>query len=405
MIKKIRIMIVNDNADTRASIKSMLEVFSDYKITGEASNGSEAISMVLKYQPDIVIMEADMPIMDGYDAALKITQVAPYIGIILIGTIESIYVVRKAMQCGAGDFVDLPLSASKISNAVNSLYSIKQEQRKCLIESPLVVPQRRPKVISVFSSKGGVGKTVLATNVAIALKEQTREDILLLDMDLQFGDVSELLNINPRISILDLVEDKENIDLKDVNSYVLSHTSGIKVLPAPQQPEMTKVANEKEVKEILSLFTKAFDYLIVDLAPNFDQITVGTIEMSDYLMVITTMEVPTLKNVKTSIDMLLKLEYPKENILVIINRFHSDDEIKIEEVKRFLGIDKIVCICEAPEYVSSSINMGEPIVTLYKNSEVAKQINDLCMQLIDYRRISRLRGGRSFLKGLFKRRG
>jgi len=180
---KIRLLLVNNNTETLSSLKKILEPFKEFKFLGEARNGVEAVDSALTYLPDVVIMDINMPVMDGFTAATKIARAAPYIGIILTGHAESLSIIRKAMQSGAGDFLELPFGSAELRHAIRSIYKTKQDQKKHLMEHPLVIPYRQPKVISVFSSKGGVGKTVLATNIAVSLRELTREDVLLMDMD------------------------------------------------------------------------------------------------------------------------------------------------------------------------------------------------------------------------------
>lgn len=385
MNKKIRLMIVNDNPESLASIKNLLKPYKDLRITGEITNSNHAVDIALNYQPDILLIDTNMPGLDGFTVAKNITQVAPYIGVILIGHAESIDVMRKAMQSGSGDFLELPFSGTKLYNAITSLYTEKQSQRKFLMDNPLLVPHRNSKVISVFSSKGGVGKTVLSTNVAISLKEQTREQVLLIDMDLQFGDVSDLLNIKPKTNIIDLLADKETLEPNELDKYLISHYSGIKTLAAPDQPEQADLITDQEVNEIISLFLKRFDYIVIDLAPLFNEVVLGSIEKSDHILLITTMEIPTLKNVRGGLEVLKKLNIPKDKITLILNRFQKDREIKESDVKEFLNIQELTCIEDAPELVSSSINLGEPIVQKYKDSLVAKQINALSKSLIDYK--------------------
>jgi pilus assembly protein CpaE len=350
-------------------------------------------------------MSADMPILDGYGASARISKELPYIGIILFGAVESIDIVRHAMQSGAGDFLDIPLSSRKILNSISTLYAIKQEEKKHLIENPLLIPNRQPKIISIFSSKGGVGKTIMSTNLAVALREQTRDDVLLVDLDLQFGDVTEMLNVNPRVSIIDLISDLNKIEEKEINNYFLAHSSGIKILAAPQQPEQADRVGQEDIKELFSLFIKSFDYIIVDLPPLFNETTLGAIQVSDYVLVVTTMEVPTLKNIKSSLEILAKLEYPKEKIKVVINRYKDNNELKIDHIKKYLGVNKAYCVEDDMARVIDSINSGEPLIIRHKKSSIAKQIMDIGTTLIEYKKILEEGKKSKFLSRLFHRGG
>lgn len=402
MRKKIRLLIVNDNQEFLDAIIDLLKPFSECKVVGKANNGQQAVNLALEFKPDIIIMDAKMPVMDGFTASKKITQGAPYIGIILTGVLESVEVLREAMQCGAGDFLELPLSGTKLYSAISLLYEVKQQQKNHLLKNALLIPSRRPKVISVFSTKGGVGKTVVATNVAVSLKQQTREDVLLIDLDLQFGDVGDLLNMNPKASIIDLLDEKSNIDINEFDRYLATHHTGIKVLAAPKEPEQADLVNEEDVKEIISIFRKSFDYIVLDLPPFFNGITIGCMEISDHVLFLSNMEVPTLKNVKGGIEILKKLEFPDEKIILIINRFCNNVEIKLEDIKNFIDIKKINPIEDNSEIVSTSINVGEPFVLRSSKSLIAKQITNIVNNMIEYKNNDQRKKKDSILRRIFK---
>jgi pilus assembly protein CpaE len=403
MSVNIKVVIAKNNKDSLASMKSLIESFKGIKVIGETGDGREAITLCTNYQPDIVILDVNILSLDGFQVCVKINQMFPYIGIIIIDTNENIDTVRFAMKCGASDFLQLPLSSSKLNSSITSIYEFKQEQKKQFINSPLVMPQKKSNVISVFSSKGGVGKTVIATNVAIALHRQTRDEVLLIDLDLQFGDIADMLDIPQKISISDLINKNDIAEPQDLYKYMIPHSSGIKILPSPQLAQQADSITKDSVKNIIPLLMKVFDYIVIDLPPLFNSVTIGAIEFSDYLLLVTTMEVPTLKNIKESLEILRKLDFPEEKLILIINRYYSNSDIKVSYIKKILGIEKIFYINDAPDLVSSSINSGEPITIKYKNSEVAKQIVKISENFVDYRIVLNNKVETSRFKNLLKR--
>lgn len=385
MRKKIRVLIADNRQESRKSIIGIMEASSEYKLTGEAQNGFEVVDMAFNYQPDIIVMDVNLAGLNGFDAANQITQTFPYIGIILFGSAEQDAIIRKAMQNGAGDFLEVPFSSVKLLSSISSLYEIKQKQKKQLLNTPLTIPRRQPTIISVFSSKGGVGKTVVATNLAVSIKEQTREDVLLIDMDLQFGDIADLLGIDHKLSIIDLVADRGKIELTELDKYLATHHTGIKVLSAPLIPEQADLLTEKDLKAIMCLLSKRFDYIIVDLSPLFNEIVLSAIDISDHIIIITTMEIPTLKNVKAGLNILSKLNYPDEKLTIVVNRFRNNRELGLENIKKFLDVQQVLCINDNPELVISSINNGEPLVLTNRDHIISKQIFNLSRNMIDYK--------------------
>lgn len=340
--------------------------------------------MALEFQPDIVLMSVNLPLVDGFECAKKIARVAPYIGVILIGANETVQIIKQAMQSGASDFLEVPVSKTRLQKSISTIFIIKQQQKKHFVDYPNIVPRREPKVVAVFSSKGGVGKTVIATNIAVALKMLTREDVLLMDLDLQFGDVADLLNITPKITIKNLIEDKDNLDNNEMGKYLSNHESGISILAAPEQPEDADLVGVKDVKDLVVLFKKNFDYIVIDLPPLFNEVTLGAIEIADQVFMITTLEVPTLKNIKGGLGILKRIEYPDGKITLVVNRFVSKREINGPDINKYLDVSDIYYIDDNPELVSSSINLGEPVVLKYKETMVARQIISLAKTLVDY---------------------
>lgn len=403
MLNKIRILIVNDNRDSIMAIRELLTPNSEFKIIGDAIDGREAIDLTNQYYPDIVLMDTHMPNINGYDACLKITQASPFIGVILVGYGESPDILRKSMRFGADDYLELPLSKAKLYNAIIALHKIKQKQKEKLLNNPLIIPNREPKVVTVFSTKGGVGKSVVSTNVAIALRKATKEDVLLMDLDLQFGDVAELLNINPKTSIIDLLADIDKIDVNEWSKYLSTHYSGISVLTSPFKPEQADLVSEKDIKKIISVYKKFFDYIVIDLPPLFNSVSVGCVEVADHVLMLSTTEIPTLKNVKDGIDTLKKLECPDEKVTVVINRFNNRGELKLEDMIKFLGMGNLVMINDDSATVSTSINIGDPFVLSFKKSTVAKQVLNITNNLIDYKVRQKKLNKSSIVKKVFKR--
>ena len=405
MAKKIRIILANNSQETLASLRSLLEQCKEFKVTAEAKNGKDAVDMALEFQPDIVIMSVNLPRGDGYECAKKIVQAAPYIGVILTGTAENLQIIRNSMQVGASDFLAMPVSKARLQESITNLFNIKQQQKKHFIDYPISVPRREPKVIAVFSSKGGVGKTVISTNIAVALKELTHEDVLLIDLDLQFGDVADLLNITPKISIKNLVEDKINLESNEIDKYLIPHESGIQILAAPEKPEDADLIEVNDIKDLMQLFKKSFDYIVIDLPPLFNQVTLGAIELADHVFLVSTMEIPTLRNIKGGLEILRRLEYPEGKITLIVNRFDARREINGSDINKFLNVSEIYYIDDNPELVSSSINLGEPIVSRNKETPVARQIINLAKTLIDYMTKPPVRKRQNIFKHFLAKRG
>ncbi|QGG48571.1 response regulator [Heliorestis convoluta] len=403
MRKKIRILLVNNNPTSIKTFKALIEPFENIKVTGEALTGQEALEFIDKYQPDVAIIDANMPEMTGFETTQKIKELYPYIGVILMGTAASLDVIRKAMQAGANDFLEFPLTSSKLHHSILEVHAWKLQQKQKFLSNPKQISNREPNIIVVFSTKGGVGKSILAINLAVSLKEETREDVLLIDLDLQFGDVADMLNLTPKNTIVDIPTDRMGLEPKDLLQYVTIHPSGIHVLPAPTEPEQAEMIKAQDIQEIIDLYTQIYDYIIIDLPPLFNQVVLGSIERADKILLLATMEIPTLKNVKGGLDTLQKLNVPDDKIELVLNRFQTSCELKVDDIQAFLGRVNLFLIDDNSELIRYSINTGEPIVLQHKDSTVAKQLITLSRSLIETTSTPSSKPKTSFLKRIFGR--
>ena len=248
MSEKIKVIIVDDLATTRESVVKLLQFEPNVTLVAEAATGLEAIEKVRSHRPDIVLMDINMPDMDGITASQRITGEFPETQVIMMSVQSETDYIRRAMVAGARDFLTKPFSLDELLTAIHNAY-----QRRLEMPTTAVGAQRRPaidgvaafklpsehvqegKVIAVYSPKGGVGCTTLAVNLAVALARKKFSTIL-VDGSLQFGDINIALNLKSKTTIMDLVERSDELDAELITSVVASHKNGLKVLTAPLRP-------------------------------------------------------------------------------------------------------------------------------------------------------------------------
>jgi pilus assembly protein CpaE len=217
------------------------------------------------------------------------------------------------------------------------------------------------KVITVFSSKGGCGKSFVSSNLAVLLASRTGAEIAMVDLDLQFGDLAIMLQLFPARTIYDAAQNLERLDAQALRGYLTPHRSKVFLLAAPLEPGLSETISAEAVKVILQMLKSVFRYVVVDSPPSFTDHVLGALDESDECVLITSMDVPSIKNLKLSLQTLELLGFGRNRIRLILNRADSKVGLRVQEVEKTLGTTVDVAIPSSRE-VPLSINRGTPLV-------------------------------------------
>ncbi|MEA1979023.1 MAG: response regulator [Chloroflexota bacterium] len=381
----IRVLIVDDIAETRENIRKLLQFESDVVVVGAARTGIEAIEMARETEPDVVIMDINMPDMDGITATEGLVRDVPFAQIVMLSVNNDADYVRRAMRAGARDFLAKPPSADELISTIRTLSVFAHEQKDKASQSlPSVVVQgpggghtggQRPegKVMVVYSAKGGVGCSMLATNIAVGLDTADTPTVL-VDAALQFGDVAVSLNLQAKNSFIDLASRAEELDAEFVDEVLLRHSTGLRVLAAPPRPEVADEVTAGQVRNVIQFLKRNFAYVIVDTSSNMDDITLAVLDVADLLITIATPEIPSIKDTRLLFDLLGVLEFPKERIFFVLNKTDKRSGISSDAVSENL---KCTVDAEIPldeRAITTSINRGSPLLLSDKGQPAAKSI-------------------------------
>lgn len=373
MAEKIKLLIADDVSMTRSNITRLVEFDPGVSVVGQASTAEEAIEMAKKLLPDIILMDINMPGMDGIKATKIITNEIPEIGILIMSVQNEPEYFRQAMIAGAKDYLIKPFTSDELLHAIKSVYESQQIRRNR--SSKDKQPSRQGKLITIFSTKGGIGKTTISTNLAVALGEKTGEKVCIVDADLQFGDAALFLNILPTATISDLVQD--NLETAVLPGYLCSFNQNIKILPAPLRPEQAELVTGSHITTILKLLRTMFSYVIIDTSPSFNDVNLAILDVSDEVFVVTAMDLPTVKNVKLCLEIMDSLKYNHEKVKLVLNRANSDGGLDIKEVEDILRRRFTATLPSDGKTVVSSVNKGIPFVLSNPDTIVAESIFDL----------------------------
>jgi pilus assembly protein CpaE len=408
----IRVLIVDDVVEIRQNIKKLLNFEDNIEIAGEAGSGDEAIDFISSARADIILMDINMPGMDGILATEKISVMAPSCAVIMMSVQEEQEYLRKAMMAGARDFLVKPFSNDELVNTIIKVHE-KQLQLLKYTSASDAVRKSQGKVITFFSPKGGVGKTTLAVNTAVAIADITKKKVCIVDLDLQFGDVAILLNIPMNSTISDLIDASSNpLDFDDVKSYGHKHSSGVKCYLACAKPYFAEKVKTDSIKQLLHALKEQFDYIIVDTASGFRDMELTAIDICDVVAVIVTLELSTIKSIKLSLEVFDNmLKYGPDKVKLILNKNSPSMGISPRDVIGNLKKELQILIPEDHAAATGAQNRGEPFYLDRNNpdSPVRKAVINLAFELITpedrnqfKKEIPKDSGFKSFFKGILK---
>lgn len=386
MSEKIGVVIVDDIPETREHLSKLLSFENDIEVVGMASNGLEALELAARLRPDVVLMDINMPGMDGIATTEQLTATVPTAAIVMMSVQGEADYLRRSMLAGAREFLVKPFSSDELCSSIRQVYAREREKLARVMPAmpmnQLMVPQaqvsgvREPgRVITLFSPKGGVGRTTLAVNLAVALASEMGRSVALVDASLQFGDVGVLLNLNPKNkSIVDVLGDVGNGDVDLVDGALVSHSTGIKVLLAPPSPEMAELVTVDHIRRVVNRLRETHDLVIVDSWPFFQDNTLALLDMSDQILGVLTLEITNIKNIRLFLEVAEQLGYHGDKLKLVLNRADSAYGIRVVDVENSIGRKIDHTVVSDGRTVVYALNRGVPFVWSNKQAQVSQDV-------------------------------
>src|SRR5512135_1493880 len=369
--EKIRVLIVDDISETRENIRRLLQFDNLIDVIGAARSGHEAIDMAQQNKPDVIVMDINMPDMDGIAATEIIRKKVPFTQVIILSVQNDQSYMRKAMLAGARDFLSKPPTIDELTSAIRRAGAMAHEERNKISQAfpvaaiggtvtPSLATQPMGKVIVVYSPKGGTGTTTIATNLALTLISEESK-VVLVDASLQFGDVTVFLNEQAKNTILDLTPHVDELDPEFVEEVVLKHgTTGLRVLAAPTRPELADQISGEQFGKLLNYLRHIYTYIVVDTASYLTETVQAALDVSDIIILITTQDIPSIKNANSFLTLADTSGIKRDRIMFIMNRYDKRIAISPERVGESLRQEILVSIQFEERIVATSINRGVP---------------------------------------------
>jgi pilus assembly protein CpaE len=380
MADRIKVLIVDDIQETRDHLSKLLGFEADVEVVGAAPGGLEAIQMAMALKPDVVLMDINMPGMDGITVTEKLAAEVPAVAVVMMSVQGEADYLRRSMLAGAREFLVKPFSSDELTASIRQVYG--REKEKASRMAVPVVPiggladgSREPaSVVAVFSPKGGVGRTTIAVNLAVAAAALGQR-VALVDASFQFGDVGVLLNLNPRNkSIADLAAELQSGEAESLETFMITHSSGVRVLLAPPSPEQAELIGPLAVKHVLQGLRREYELVVVDCPSTFNEPTIAVLDEADMILTLLSLEITSVKNMRLFLEVSEQLGYDNDKIRLVLNRADSTLGIRVADVEHSIGRKVDHTIVSDGRSVVYALNRGVPFFLSNREAQVSQDI-------------------------------
>jgi pilus assembly protein CpaE len=372
----IGVVIIDSDPDSISRMQQFIKNMGNHAtIEGVAQSFEKGYEIIHKKRPLVVIMEILSDKLDESIERIKLLlERFPQISVFAVSTDKSADTILKVMRAGATEYLLKPVSDIDLVAALQKL-------GRLWITKPSPEAQLG-KIYTLFSPKGGVGNTTVAVNLAVNIFELTKEPTILVDLDLNAGDVSTFLNIRPTYTISDVTTNISRLDRAFLKNVVSIHESGIHVLAEPQKVQEAVSISGHDIKKVLGLLKTMFKYIVIDTEPSFNERILTAIEMSDLLILTFILSLPSIRNMQRYVNYLDSIGYKKDKIKLVVNRYLKKGDIKIEDAEKILGLPVKWHIPNDYNIAIGAINKGVPLSMYEPKSKLNLSIKEIAEEIV-----------------------
>jgi pilus assembly protein CpaE len=393
MADAIKVVIVDDIAETRDHLTKLLSFESDINVVGSAASGQQALELVAHEPVDVLLLDINMPDMDGIATAEQLALRAPTAATIMMSVQGEADYLRRAMLAGAREFLVKPFTSDELAASIRQVHERERKKLDRVAETLPMADGGEPgrsstsgaggKVVSFFSPKGGVGRTTLAVNFAVAAHMQLDKRVVIVDAALQFGDVGVMLNLNPKNqSIADVARELASGDLETLDSTLVDHSSGVRVLTAPPSPEMAELVTAEHLARIIGGLRATHDLVVVDSSPLLQDVTLSCLDQSDVVLTVLTLEITNIKNIRQFLSLTEQLGYPNGKVQLVVNRADSGYGIRLQDVETSIGRKITHSVVSDGRTVVFALNRGVPFVITDPQARVSEDVVRMAREVV-----------------------
>ncbi len=382
------VLVIDPDAERRGEVVKML-VMARFPVVGDAGLGVEGISLAREKQPEVMFVALQEPVSRSLQAVETLGFTLPDAPVIVYSSLTDPQAVRMAMVKGARDYLFAPVSSEQLAASVEQVMGqIAARNRRRLGDELAELEMTEGTVITVFGAKGGIGKTTIATNLATALHERAGQSVALVDMDTRFGDVAIMMDVPVERSIVDVCQHLEEFRRETVRDFLVQHPNGVYILPAPLDPAAWSIVTPEHIEKIVRVLSQTHDFVILDTPGTFNEIVATALEVATVVLLVTSMDMASIKDTVLALNMLRSWAFPAEKIKLTVNHANTANSVREEDVERTLDYDVFWRI-PYDQAVTNATQLGQPIVLSRPGSKAAENLVELALQLAGVRKRKR----------------
>jgi pilus assembly protein CpaE len=369
MTQPITIVVLSTGLDNFNEIRRALSAEPRVKLLAGGNDPDQLYEEIVRLKPNAAIIALGSTTEQAFNFIERLSSECPSTAIISAGAATSPDTILRSLRAGAREFLRLPVTGDELTTVLGRIGDFSSKQAE--------PPKKKGRMIAVFSSKGGCGTSFIATNLASSISART----ILVDLNLQAGDLPLFLGVDSKYSIADMCEKRSRLDDELINTLVTPYNSKLHLVSAPREADSADEIEPQHIFEVLEKLRESYDYVVLDPQHTFDSITLAALDQSDEIVLVLTLDIPAIRSTQRALAIFDRLGYPRKKVRIVVNRWSKQIELDLREVEKFLGEPVIGYVPSDYQTTVNSINLGTPLVMSDPNSKIALEIRRIAGQV------------------------